>query len=597
MFGRTLFPTIGELPYMLTLSPHACHLFTLDAQPAALGEAGAELPVVELEGDWEALVRGDSRATLEQAALPRYLRRSAWFGGRTRPILTTTIAESITVPCDDGPAHVLLIKVEYVDGEPQVYQVPLAFAGGRAAARVRKEQPHALVAEVCGPREGHGGVIYDALWSPSFAGALLQTIARHRTLKGLFGTVTVKAGTDYRLVRQVARPASLAAQTMQAGHDNTSIVYDEKLILKLFRCVDLGPNPEVVIGNFLTAKRFAFTPASVAALEYRPNSGEPAHLAVLQAFVPNQGEAWEVTQQSLQRYFERVRAEAPPDHLSIAVAALLDRAGQAPPKLARELFGDDLAFMRLLGRRTAELHHALVADPNDPEFAPLPFTALYQRSLYQSLRSLVGQVVYRLEQALPQLPEQSCEAAQALIELQPVLLRRFRALVDRKLDALRIRCHGDYHLSQALYTGGDFVIFDFEGQAARPLSERSLKGSPIRDVAGMLQSLSFASFAARQARAGDPEQGWQAVLDLDAWACWWYGWVAAAFLGGYLAAASGAAFLPGDPDDLRLLLDVFMLEQAIYGLRYDLENRPEWVRIALLNIRQLLELEDEPAAR
>jgi len=597
MFGRTLFPTIGELPYMLTLTAHACYWFVLDEQPAALGEAGAEVPVVELEADWEALVRGNARATLEEAALPRYLRQSVWFDGKTRPILTTTIIETITVPSEDGPAHLLLIKVQYVDGEPQVYSVPLAFAEGRQAVRIRKELPHALVAEVRRQGTRHGSVIYDALWSRAFASALLQTIARHRSLKGLYGTVTVKAGAAYHLVRQQSQLASLGSQPIQAGHNNTSIAYDDKLILKLFRCVDEGPHPEIVIGNFLTAKRFAFTPAAVAALEYRPHSGEPIDLAALQAFVPNQGEAWEHIQQALQRYFDRVHAEAPPEDSSIAVAALLDRAAQEPPELARDLFGDDLAFMRLLGQRTAELHLALIGDQSDPEYGPLPFTPLYQRSLYQSLRGLAAHVMYRLEQALPQLPDWSREAAQALIELQPMLLQRFRALIDRKLDALRIRCHGDYHLSQVLCTGDDFVIFDFEGQASRPLPERSLKGSPIRDVAGMLQSLSFASFAARLVRADDAEQGWQAALALDVWARFWYSWVAAAFLHGYLATAAEAAFVPGERDDLRLLLEVFVLEQAIYGLCDDLGSRPERVRVALLNVQQLLELEDERAAR
>ncbi len=597
MFGRTSFPTIGELGYMVTLSPHACYWFALEEQPAALGVAAAELPVVELEADWEALVRGAGRATLEEVALPRYLRQSAWFDGKTRPILTTTIIESITVPCEDGPADMLLIKVQYIDGEPQIYQVPLAFAEGRQAARLRKELPHALVAEARHSGDHrNSGVIYDALWSRPFASALLDTIARHGRLNGLFGSVTVKAAAACQLVRQLPRPASLSTQTIQARYSNTSIAYDDKLILKLFRCVDEGPHPEVVIGDFLTAKRFAFTPPAVAALEYRSHSGEPIDLAALQGFVPNQGEAWQHTQQALQRYFDRVHNQAPRDDSSITAAALLDRAEQEPPELARELFGDDLALMRLLGRRTAELHRALIGDPSDPEFAPLPFTPLYQRSLYQSLRGLVGQVVYRLEQALPQLPDWSREAAQALIELRPALLQRFRALVDRKLDVLRIRCHGDYHLSQVLYTGDDFVIFDFEGEAARPLPERSLKGSPIRDVAGMLQSLSFATFAARLARAEDPEQDWQAVLALDAWACFWYGWVAAAFLRGYLAAAQ-AAFLPSERDDLRMLLDVFMLEQAIDRMRHDFENRPERVRVALLSIQQLLELEDEPAAR
>jgi maltose alpha-D-glucosyltransferase/alpha-amylase len=591
MFGRSSFPTIDERPYTLTLSPHVCYWFALEAQPDALGSdsAQSELPVVELESDWAALGRGDRCATLEEVALPRYLRQAVWFDGKTRPILTASIIEHITVPCEGQPAHLLLVKVQYVDGEPQVYAVPLAYATGRAAARVRKDLPHALVADVRAPADDRiVGVIYDALWSEPFAAALLRSIARRQRFKGLFGTVIVSPGAAYRLVRQLERPAALSPQTLQAGHQNTSIAYANQLILKLFRCIDEGPNPEVTIGDFLTAKHFTGTPAAVAALEYQPDSGTPSALAALQAFVPNQGEAWDYIQGALARYFDRAQGQTPPGAVALTAADLLDRVGQAPPAPLRNLFGDELGRLELLGRRTAELHRALIGGPNEPDFAPLPFTPLYQRSLYQSLRGLVAQASYRLEQARPQMLDSERADAQALLELEPALHERFRALVEQKIDALRTRCHGDYHLTQALYTGDDFVIFDFEGEASRPLPERTLKGSPVRDVAGMLQSLKLATFAARLARAEDPERGWEIVQALDGWARGWYAWASAAFLRGYLAHAGDAGLAPPDRDALRTLLGVFLLERAIYGLRNDLAGRADLVRVALRDVRDLL---------
>jgi maltose alpha-D-glucosyltransferase/alpha-amylase len=587
MFGRSSFPTIGKQPYTLTLSPYICHWFALEAQPEAIGGglAPGELPKVELVGDWAALGRGDRCATLEEVALPRYLRQAAWFDGKTRPILTTTIVESITVPCEGEPAHLLLVKVEYIDGEPQLYAMPLAYAAGRAAARVRKELPHALVADLARPGDDRpAGVIYDALWSEPFAAAMLQAIARRQRLKGLSGTVTVSPGAAYRLARQVERPAALSPQTLQAGHQNTSIAYADQLILKLFRCVDEGPHPEVTIGDFLTAKRFEATPAAVAALEYQPDSGGmPSALAALQAFVPNQGEAWEYVQELLARYFDSAAGQAAPEPIRLTTADLLDQAGQAPPEPPNE----GMDRIELLGRRTAELHLALLGGPSEPDFAPLPFTPLYQRSLYQSLRGLVAQVAYRLGQAEGRMSEAERADARRLLELEPELLACFRSLVEHKIDALRTRCHGDYHLAQALYTGDNFVIFDFEGEASRPLPERTLKGSPVRDVAGMLQSLKLATFAARMAR-GEGKRGWDLVEALDPWARQWYTQAAAAFLRGYLAAIGDAGLVPAGRAELRTLLDVFLLERAIYGLRNDLAERGELVRIALQDVQDLL---------
>ena len=236
----------------------------------------------------------------------------------------------------------------------------------------------------------------------------------------------------------------------------------------------------------------------VASLEYNGEGGEQISLATLQGFVPNQGEAWEFTQESLRAFFERVRSAGPePSQSSLATAALIQMAGQEPPSQARDLIGAYLDWVRLLGQRTAEMHLVLSDEQANSDFMPQPFTTLYQRSLYQSMRSLVGKIIHQLHKDLPNLPAWACADAQAILDLEAVLLQRFRAVADQPITALRTRCHGDYHLEQVLYTGDDFVIFDFEGEADRPVLERRLKTSPLRDVAGMLRSLCYATYAAR----------------------------------------------------------------------------------------------------
>jgi maltose alpha-D-glucosyltransferase/alpha-amylase len=241
----------------------------------------------------------------------------------------------------------------------------------------------------------------------------------------------------------------------------------------------------------------------------------------------------------------------------------------------------------LLGRRTGEMHRALAAG-GAPETQPEPFTTLYQRSLYQSMRNLVGRSLRMLGQALPQLSGPERERAEAILARREALLTAFRSILERKFEGQRIRIHGDYHLGQVLYTGKDFAIIDFEGEPARPLSERRLKRSPLRDVAGMLRSFHYASVAAlfREQERGLTAEG--RLQALEQWARFWTGWVSASFLRGYLEAVDDAGFLPADDHSRQMLLDVFLLEKALYELGYELDNRPTWMRIPVEGILDLI---------
>jgi maltose alpha-D-glucosyltransferase/alpha-amylase len=254
------------------------------------------------------------------------------------------------------------------------------------------------------------------------------------------------------------------------------------------------------------------------------------------------------------------------------------------------MIGPYLESVRLLGERSAEMHIALASDPADPLFAPEPFSTLYQRSIYQSMRSSAIQSLHLLRQRLKHLPETAATEARQVLGLEDEIFRRFHRLLQHKMTTMRTRYHGDFHLGQVLYTGKDFVIIDFEGEPGRPLSERQIKRSPLRDVAGMLRSFHYAAYAALfdQINKGLGDSHTRAAASLEPWLQLWQVWVSATFLKAYLAKAGQHAFIPPNRTDLQILLDAFVLEKAVYEIRYELNNRPDWIHIPLRGVVQLL---------
>jgi maltose alpha-D-glucosyltransferase/alpha-amylase len=276
------------------------------------------------------------------------------------------------------------------------------------------------------------------------------------------------------------------------------------------------------------------------------------------------------------------------EELPFPQTPLLELAEQDLPAVVSEIIGPYLESARLLGQRTGEMHVFLASSSDRPEFNPEPFSKLYQRSLYQSMRNLTRQVFQLLRQRLKTLPEGTRAEVQRALDQEAKILDRFRTIIDLKATAMRIRCHGDYHLGQVLYTGKDFVIIDFEGEPARPLSERRIKRSPLRDVAGMLRSFHYAAisafFSQRDRGLIRPEDH----SFLESSAQFWRLWVSVAFMKAYLAVAARMNFIPQTRKELQVLLDLYLLEKAVYELGYELNNRPDWVQIPVQGIQQLL---------
>ena len=592
LFGRTEFPPIGKTPYFISLGPHNFYWFALqpkrvpEADVAVAAPAG-EIPTVAVAGGLESLFRREGRAELENL-LPSYLQGRRWFGGKARRIKAAEIVEAVPVPHAAPATHVTLVRVEYLEGDPETYVLPLACALGEEGNRVREAFPQGVVARLVG-KDGEG-VLYDALRDPRVCEGLLEAIARHRRLRGTAGEIVATPTHAFRRLRG-PMDVPLVPSLMKAEQSNTSVVYGDRLILKLFRRPEEGVNPDLEIGTFLTEKaHFPHTPPVAGALEYRRGLEEPVTLAVLQGFVPNQGDAWGYALDALGQYFEHVAAHGgtPPGALLTprSLSALLEEP--LPPPV-QELIGAYGEAARLLGQRTGELHVALASDMSDPAFAPEPFSALYQRSLYQSRRNLTGQVFQLLRRYVRERPEAAGEDARKVLDLEGEVRKRFRSVLDLKITAMRIRIHGDYHLGQVLYTGKDFVIIDFEGEPARSLSERRIKRSPLRDVAGMLRSFHYAAYTALLGEVDGGAVRPEDLAALEPWARLWHQWVSSTFLKAYLEVADRGPFLPRSREETAALLDTYVLEKAVYELGYELNNRPEWVKQPLRGILQHLE--------
>ncbi len=590
--GRTEFPPIGELPYLLTLGGYAFHWFALEKRRVAeveplTGEAATAAPTLSLAGGWQGLFREQGSRPLERV-LPRFLVSRRWFGSKARRIKSTTVADSVPMPHDGSVTYIAIVNVEYTEGDAEYYAVPLSFALGDSAERIEQHEAHAIVARTTG-RDGKG-VIYGAMRDPGFCTALLETIAKRRRLRGRGGEV---AGAPTRAFRRMrgSTSDSLPPSLLRTEQSNSSVLFGERLILKLFRRLEDGVNPDLEIGAFLTERTdFPQIAAVAGALQYRRKGAAPITLGILQGFVANQGDAWRYSLDALSRFYERVAAlptEALPQ--SIARVSPLALAEQEPPEQAAALIGTYLESARLLGRRTAEMHLALASDAEDPSFAPEAFTPFYQRSLYQSMRNLSSRSFQLLRQRVRSLPDALRGEAQTVLDREAVILARFRALADCKVTAMRTRIHGDYHLGQVLHTGDDFVIIDFEGEPARSIGERRIKRSPLRDVAGMLRSFHYAAYAALLGTPAGRTVRPEDLPTLEPWAFYWYVHSSAVFLSDYLRTGGQGAWMPRGQAELQLLLEAYLLEKAIYELGYELNNRPDWLRIPVRGILDLLE--------
>jgi maltose alpha-D-glucosyltransferase/alpha-amylase len=330
-------------------------------------------------------------------------------------------------------------------------------------------------------------------------------------------------------------------------------------------------------------------------VEFHRDDGERSCLGILSGFIPSASTGWQFTRDALRRYFDRARTlptEARDD--TATVLSLVEMAEQGIPESAVQIIGTYFEAARLLGQRTGELHLALASDPDNPDFAPEPFTPFYQRSLYQSLRNHLAQHFRLLKRELKKLPESVRPLAEKVLGLQETILARYRAVHQTPIAAQRIRSHGNYHLGHVLHTGKDFVIIDFEGEPAWTLSERRIKRSPLRDVAAMIRSFHYAIDAALRHQLESGSLHEEQLRALKPWGLFWERRVSADFLRAYRTATAQSNLLPKTKQGLAILLEAFLLDQAIIEMNRELQRHSETVRVPLQGILQIVGPTDKP---
>jgi trehalose synthase-fused probable maltokinase len=445
--------------------------------------------------------------SLPEDRLREWILEQRWFGSKSRELSSVQVIGAPVVCTDEPLLALAVVEVRFHAGTHELYHVPLGF-------RREWDEP------IC---EVEGWFAYDALRDPELVEHLIERMRRQDEVAG------GEAMLEFRWAGEGDGELG-AVRPMGAEQSNTSLVIGGELVLKAYRRIEAGVNPELELLRFLTERGFP----SIASLEgWAAYIGTPleATLAIVQEYVPGEGDGWEV-----------------------ALDAIASGRGD-----------EFVERLRALGETTGAMHSVLASSSTDPAFAP-------EDPSVEALGLLTASVDEEIEELFVSLPERD--------DLEPILGRgeevreQLRGLTHAGDVGKVIRAHGDYHLGQALLTDGGWVLLDFEGEPARPVVERRRKRSPLRDVAGMLRSFAYAASAASLERGVEPPEGWEArARD--------------AFLLGYLDEVDHSLIPSGS--SLERLLAVFELEKAVYELRYELDNRPEWVRIPVAGIVRLLE--------
>ena len=521
-------------------------------------------PLLDLAPTWDHVASTLRSEPFATAVLPAFIRERRWFAGKAWPLRRIALVQLLPLG-SDASGRLALLRAEFLEAAPEIYLLPLQLttAGGPASGAIARF------------RDGAGErVLVDAMEDAAFRTALFQLMRQEKRLAADDGELIGICGAALRT--QTPDPTQqLPSRVIVAEQSNSSALYDGRFFLKLYRKPESGENPDAELLRFLSEQQhFAQVPAFCGAIEWQAPATPPRVLGLLVAHVENQGDAWAFTLAELAGFYARVRAGRTP-------------ADAASPEVLGRTLGDRFpARAQQLGVRTAQMHLAFSADAQTPQFAPERFTAADLRTWVESMAEGTRRMCELLGQGSGRLPESARAEAAAVLARKAEILQRPQRLLARPIEATRTRHHGDYHLGQVLVTVDDLVILDFEGEPARSLSERRMKRTPLRDVAGMLRSFHYAAHTALgQARRSD---GADDVL-LAPWAERWAQEIGDLFLGSYLATASGAPFLPQHPDTLTLLLEACLLEKATYEVCYELNNRPDWAHIPLRGIARILD--------
>jgi maltose alpha-D-glucosyltransferase / alpha-amylase len=588
LFSNNKFPVIKEAPYLFTLGAHGYYWFVLE-EPVAPLMGIEETHILKLKvSRYEDLFRPGTVEVLTNKLIRAYIKTCRWFGGKARPIQDIRIAEITHFTFHQERFSWLILGVTYLEGLPELYQLPISFVAKESEIKVREESHQAIIATVAiGDIQG---VLYDAVYSRLFREALYEFMVKKRRIREEQAEMMFYVTRDFQRgeKQEKGEKHDFYSKVLSVEQSNTSIIFDRTYFFKLYRKLDRVVNPDLEISRFLTEKtEFKNVPRFVGAIEHRIPKHPPMVIGMMQELVANQGDAWDYMADALNRYFERILAlpdfkEIPPLEGNLVNPLSFMELDD----VLKDVLGIAICErVSLLAQRTAEMHIGLASGQNDPEFEPEAFSLHYQRSLFSSLQSLTRNSYQSLERNIANLPDSIKGEANDVLVMKEDILNRMKMIYARKFNSIKIRNHGDYHLGQVLFTGKDFFIIDFEGEPARTFSERRIKRSPLRDVSGMVRSFHYAVYNALFRLKAIRQED---IDVLEKWAELWYHYMSGIYFKSYQETLGKTNLIPDNQEDLKIMLDTFILEKAVYELNYELNNRPDWVIIPIKGIKYIM---------
>ena len=521
-------------------------------------------PPVELPAGCGDLLSGGARRQLEQELLPAFLQGQRWYGagGDTCGPLRLPVRLHL----ERGGKEWLLLIAEAPGkaGEPACYFVPLAVALGSDGERLARESAPRVIARV--RSRGVPGVLYDALADGSFASQLVEIMGG--SLRMAFPHGGVLLGTATRSFPDYLPDGPYRVRDPGLDQTNTGLVVAERAFLKVYRRLNPGPHPEWEMGRFLAGNAGCpHVPPVLGAVEIQGAGFPPVVLCLAQGFVQSAEDGWTFTLKHLLG-----EVDADPSRL---------REQAHPPSEALDSCNTRMAR---LGRRTAALHRALAVPTDNEAFVPEPIQPTDLAQLRAQVWALLEAAMTDLMALHGELSGAERQLLDQLLAARAPLERWIDELMPARVDAVKTRLHGDYHLGQVLVTADDFCIIDFEGEPVRPLSQRRAKQSPLKDVAGMMRSFNYAAWSARIHGTGKTAID----HDLPEALAGWERRTARAFLGGYRRGIQGCPVWPTDAPAAERLLTLFVLEKALYEIIYEARHRPRWLPIPVRGVLALL---------
>ena len=584
LLGQSPFPPIGDLSYLLTLPAYQFYWFVL-AREAELPSWHLPIPepltdfiTLVMRDSWSSLVAGQSTRDLTQDVVPAFIRQQRWFAAKAARIEGSAIAASAEL-AQPGKSF-LLAEIEVrLAGEPaQSYFMPLATSyDDQALSHGWPLLPYTLAQVRHGAKVG---ALYDAMSAPEFPLAAIEAMRAGTSLQSSAGEIRFWSTSALAPI-ELAPDAEI--KPLGVEQSNSSVRLGEQIIFKAYRRLAAGIQPELEIGRFLVEEaKFANTPPLLGGIERIAPDGQSTAYGSAFGFVRNQGDGWVYTTEYLDRRLGELRLQPPTE-------------GEAEVGFSDDdAHGFYLTQARILGQRTAELHRAFAVRTKDAAFKAEPITLADLNAWGEAVQRQAEAAFGAVEQAVGGLEhEQDRAEADAFLARRAVCMERIGQLVAEPVEAAKTRLHGDYHLGQVLVVQNDFYILDFEGEPARPLGERRIKLSPLKDVAGMLRSFDYAAWSAYMRLIETDPSHEALVLRLTGQ---WREATEAAFLAAYRETIAGCPSYPASTDEAGRLLELFLLEKALYEICYEAANRPGWLRIPLKGVLGLLNGHDQTGA-